>query len=267
MANIGWQITPDLQTRFFVRYRETNHETPGRLTRDQIRNDPRAANPANLAIDARRPQPGSTWVGNVTTLQLDEDSSLQAGLGYHKYPMDLNESLYRQQLDYANLNATLDYRHRHRLFGLDSETTVGLRVTHDLDADVRESLRFANNGYAAGTRTRDFRHHGTDSTLHVSNTLTLNERLRLQTGLALINTRRDVQVTWPNSGGRLRDHDWDYAPRLGFTWQHSAQTQCTSGQAMDRPPAASARRCRCRTRPPPRWNWAHVATLCWAAGN
>ncbi|MBR7552060.1 hypothetical protein KC220_26300, partial [Mycobacterium tuberculosis] len=32
MANIGWQITPDLQTRFFVRYRETNHETPGRLT-------------------------------------------------------------------------------------------------------------------------------------------------------------------------------------------------------------------------------------------
>ncbi len=61
MANIGWQITPDLQTRFFVRYRETNHETPGRLTRDQIRNDPHAANAANLAIDARRrPQPGST---------------------------------------------------------------------------------------------------------------------------------------------------------------------------------------------------------------
>lgn len=225
MANIGWQITPDLQTRFFVRYRETNHETPGRLTRDQIRNDPRAANAANLAIDARRPQPGSTWVGNVTTLQIDEDSSLQAGLVYHTYPMDLNESLYRQQLDYANLNATLDYRRRHRLFGLDSETTVGLRVTHDLDADVRESLRFASNGYAAGTRTRDFRHHGTDSTLHVGNTLTFNDRLRMQTGLALINTRRDVQVTWPSSGGRLRDHDWDYAPRLGFTWQHSARTQ------------------------------------------
>ncbi|WP_198284177.1 hypothetical protein, partial [Bacillus cereus] len=75
----------------------------------------------------------------------------------------------------------------------------------------------------AGTRTRDFRHHGTDSTLHVSNTLTFNDRLRMQTGLALINTRRDVQVTWPSSGGRLRDHDWDYAPRLGFTWQHSAQ--------------------------------------------
>ncbi len=225
MANIGWQITPQLETRFFVRYRETNHETPGRLTREQIRHDPRAANPANLAIDARRPQPGSTWLGNMTTWQIDADSSLQAGLVYHKYPMDLNESLYRQQLDYSNLNATLDYRRRHALFGHDSVTTVGLRVTHDLDADVRETLRYASNGYAAGTHTRDFSHHGTDTTLHASNELSLNDRLRLQTGLALINTRRDVQVTWPYTPERMKGSDWDYAPRIGFTWQQTPATQ------------------------------------------
>ncbi|WP_313245340.1 TonB-dependent receptor family protein [Stenotrophomonas rhizophila] len=225
MANLGWQITPTLETRFFVRYRETNHETPGRLTRDQIRNNPRAANPANLAIDARRPQPGSTWIGNMTTWQIDEASSLQAGLVYHKYPMDLNESLYRQQLDYSNLNATVDYRHRHLLLGRPSVTTLGVRVTHDLDADVRETLRFASNGYAAGTHTRDFSHHGTDSTLHIGNDLALTDALHLQTGLALINTRRDVQVTWPATPERLREHQWDYAPRLGFTWQQTPQLQ------------------------------------------
>lgn len=225
MANLGWQITPTLETRFFVRYRETNHETPGRLTRDQIRNDPRAANPANLAIDAHRPQPGSTWIGNMTTWQIDEASSLQAGLVYHKYPMDLNESLYRQQLDYSNLNATVDYRHRHLLLGRTSVTTLGLRVTHDLDADVRETLRFASNGYAAGTHTRDFSHHGTDSTLHIGNDLALTDALHLQTGLALINTRRDVQVTWPATPERLRERQWDYAPRLGFTWQQTPQLQ------------------------------------------
>ena len=225
MANIGWQINPDLQTRFYLRYRETNHETPGRLTRAQIRNDPRAANPANVAIDAKRPQPGSTWIGNMTTLQLDEDSSLQAGLVYHKYPMDLNESLYRQQLDYSNLNATLDYRRRHTLFGHDSVTTLGLRVTHDLDADVRETLRLASNGYAAGTHTRDFSHHGTDSTLHLGNELQLSDALRVQTGLALVQTRRTVEVIWPRTDQRLNERDWDYAPRLGFTWQASPATQ------------------------------------------
>lgn len=225
MANIGWQITPDLQTRVFLRYRETNHQTPGRLTRAQVRNDPRAANPANVSIDAKRPQPGSTWIGNMTTLQIDQDTSLQAGLVYHKYPMDLNESLYRQQLDYANLNATLDYQRRHALFGRDSVTTVGLRVTHDLDADVRETLRFASNGHAAGTHTRDFSHHGTDSTLHVGNDLALSDALHLQTGLAVVQTRRDVRVTWPATPERLHEHDWDYAPRLGFTWQVSPATQ------------------------------------------
>lgn len=225
VANLGWQLTPDLETRFFLRYRETDHETPGRLTRAQIRNDPRAANPANLAIDARRPQPGSTWIGNTTTYTIDEDASLQAGLVYHTYPMDLNESLYRQQLDYANLNGTLDYRRRHALFGHDSVTTIGLRVTHDLDANVRETLRFASNGYAAGTHTRDFEHYGTDSVLHVGNDLALSDTLRLQTGLALIHTRRDVQVTWPATPEKLSERQWDYAPRLGFTWQQTPQTQ------------------------------------------
>lgn len=225
MANIGWQLTPDLETRFFLRYRETDHQTPGRLTRAQIRNSPRDANPSSMAIDAQRPQPGSTWIGNRTTLQLDADSTLQAGLVYHRYPMDLNESLYRQQLDYASLGATLDYERRHALFGRDSSTRVGLRIVHDLDADVRETLRRPNNGYPAGTHTRDFMHHGTDSTLHVANTLSLSTTLRLQTGLAVVQTRRDVRVTWPANSDRIADTAWDYAPRLGLDWQLTPATQ------------------------------------------
>jgi len=225
MANVGWQVTPDLETRFFLRYRETAHQTPGRLTRAQIRNSPRDANPANPPIDAHRPQPGSSWIGNRTTLRLDEDTTLQAGLAYHRFPMDLNESLYRQQLDYATLNGTLDYERRHLLFGRDSVTRAGLRIAHDLDADVRETLRFAGNGYPAGTHTRDFMHHGTDSTLHLANDLALTPALRLQTGLAVIQTRRDVRVTWPANDDRLADTDWDYAPRLGATWQATPGTQ------------------------------------------
>ncbi|MEB1529407.1 TonB-dependent receptor family protein [Xanthomonas sp. WHRI 7945] len=225
MANVGWQVTPALQTRWFLRYRETEHDTPGRLTRAQIRHRPRDANPANLAIDARRPQPGSTWIGNSTTLQLDEDSTLQAGLVYHKYPMDLNESLYRQQLDYADLNGTLDYRHRHALFGHDSVSSVGLRVAHDLRADVRETLRLSSNGYPAGTHTRDFRHRGSNSVLHLGNDLALSDALRVQTGLALVYTRSQVRVTWPTTGEGLYRRDWDYAPRLGFTWQASPHLQ------------------------------------------
>ncbi len=225
MANLGWQLSPDLSTRLVLRYRETEHETPGRLTRAQIADDPRQANPAYVAIDARRPQPGSTWIGSITTLQLDAASTLKAGLVYHRFPMDLNESRYRQQLDYADLGATLDYTHRHRWFGRDSTTTVGLRVTHDLHAQVRETLRLDTNGYPAGTRTRDFEHLGTNAVVHVGNTTALTPFLHLVTGLALVHTASEVAVTWPASGGRLSEHSWDYAPRVGLTFQATPQVQ------------------------------------------
>jgi iron complex outermembrane receptor protein len=65
--------------RFYLRYRETENELAGRLTKDQIKHHPRAANPAYLARDDSRPQPGSTWVGNKTTFYLDDDSRLEAG--------------------------------------------------------------------------------------------------------------------------------------------------------------------------------------------
>lgn len=225
MANLGWQISPELETRFFLRWRQTDHQTPGRLTREQIRNNPRAANAYNLSIDANRPQHGSTWLGNMTRWQIDADSSLQAGLVYHRYPMDLNESLYRQQLDYAGLNASVLYQRQHTLFGYPSQTRLGLRASHDLDADVRESLRRDNNGYAAGTQTRRFSHYGTDTTVHVDNTLSLHPQLDLHSSLAAINTRREVQVRWPQSDGRVNQQQWDLAPRVGLSWQQSAQLQ------------------------------------------
>ncbi|MDE2035345.1 MAG: TonB-dependent receptor plug domain-containing protein, partial [Pseudomonas sp.] len=66
-ANFGYRFNPDLETRFYFRYRETDNESPGKLTRDQISHDPRAAASLNVARDSKRTQPGSTWIANKTT--------------------------------------------------------------------------------------------------------------------------------------------------------------------------------------------------------
>ncbi len=42
-ANVGYQLNPNLDTRFYLRYRETEHQTPGRLTQQQIQQDPKQA--------------------------------------------------------------------------------------------------------------------------------------------------------------------------------------------------------------------------------
>ncbi|GAA6129909.1 TonB-dependent receptor family protein [Halopseudomonas sabulinigri] len=224
VANLGLQLNPDLETRFFLRYRETEHQSPGRLTQSQIDDDPTQASAANIARDAKREQPGSTWLANKTTLRLDDVSTLEMGLVYHHYPMDLMESPYRIRVDYSDVSATLNYHREHQLFGLNSNTTLGWRTTTNLpSSDAKETAYQPLNAngtlYPAGTLMRKYVHQGSDNVLHVSNELELAQNLWLTSGLALIYTEREVEVTWPDAGEKLNEGTWDYAPRLGLRYR------------------------------------------------
>ncbi|MBV4490753.1 TonB-dependent receptor family protein [Pseudomonas oryzicola] len=215
-ANFGYRFNPDLETRFYLRYRETDNELAGRLTKQQIKHHPRAANPNYLARDDSRPQPGSTWLGNKTTFYLDDDARLEAGLVYHDYPMDLREGPMRLKVAYTDVSGTLNYFRRDTLFGHDSKTTVGWRTTKHLPNSG--ASQFARTGDVFGARTRDFTYQGSDTVLHFGNDLELVPNLWLTTGLAMIYTRRESAVTYPAEGGKVSMHDWDYAPRLGLRY-------------------------------------------------
>ncbi|WP_327440217.1 TonB-dependent receptor family protein [Pseudomonas donghuensis] len=222
-ANVGYRFNPNLETRFYLRYRETENDLAGRLTKDQIKHHPRAANPAYLTRDDSRPQPGSTWLGNKTTFYLDEDSQLEAGLVYHDYPMDLREGPMRLKVAYTDVSGTLNYQRRHTLFGHASKTTIGWRTTKHLPNSGASQYSRVNG--VIGAKTRDFTYQGSDSVLHVGNELELIPDLWLTSGLAAIYTRRESAVTYPDNGGKVSQSDWDYAPRLGLSYDISPQLQ------------------------------------------
>jgi iron complex outermembrane receptor protein len=235
-ANFGYRLNDTLETRFYLRYRETEHETPGRLTKVQIGHDPRAAASNNLRIDAHRDQPGSTWLANKTTWHIDEDATLVAGVAYHHYPMDIvensspNGNTYRVRVDYSDISGTLNYTRRHTLFGLNSTTTLGLRSTTNLPSSKSKEnaalpITVGGTTYPAGTLMRAYEHLGSDTVLHIGNELELTPDLWLTSGLALIYTRREVQVTWPATDDKLSEHSWDYAPRIGLRYQLNPEVQ------------------------------------------
>ncbi len=228
-ANFGYRFNPDLETRFYFRYRETANDSPGKLTRQQIEHSPRTANAVNLARDSKRLQPGSTWIANKTTLQLDDNARIEAGLVYHDYPVDLREGTNRLKVAYTDISGTLNYIRQDTLLGRDSKTTVGLRTTQGLPNNgVSEYVRVpAGNtaGFAPGTKTRDYSYLGSDTVLHVSNDLELLPDLWLTTGLAAIYTRRETEVTYPETHAPLSTHDWDYAPRVGLRYDFNPQLQ------------------------------------------
>ena len=222
-ANVGYRFNPNLETRFYLRYRETENDLAGRLTKDQIKHHPRDANPSYLSRDDSRPQPGSTWVGNKTTFYLDDDSQLEAGLVYHDYPMDLREGPMRLKVAYSDVSGTLNYQRRHTLFGHESKTTIGWRTTKHLPNSG--ASEYSRVGGVVGEKRREYSYQGSDTVVHVSNELELVPDLWLTSGLAAIYTRRESDVSVPTSGGKVTMHDWDYAPRIGLRYDLSPALQ------------------------------------------
>ncbi|MCO7573991.1 TonB-dependent receptor [Pseudomonas chlororaphis] len=229
IGNFGYRFNPNLETRFYLRYRETDNDLAGRVSKRSIEHDPRAANPAYVSRDDRRKQPGSTFVGNKTTYYIDDDSSIQTGLVYHDYPMDLREGPNRLKVAYSDVSGTLDYKRRDTLWGRESRSTLGLRITKHLPNDgASEFVRIPTgntSGYAPGTRIRNFTYQGSDTVLHFGNDLEIADDLWLTTGLAAIYTRRESAVTYPEGGGKTSLGDWDYAPRLGLRYQLTPDVQ------------------------------------------
>lgn len=229
IANFGYRFNPNLETRFYLRHRQTDNDLAGRVTKHSIEHDPRAANPAYVARDDHRDEPGSTFIGNKTTWYIDDDSSIQTGLVYHDYPMDLSEGPNRLKVAYTDVSGTFDYKRRDTLWGLESQSTLGLRVTKHLpNAGASEFVRIPTGntaGYAPGTLIRNFTYQGSDTVLHVGNDLEIADDLWLTTGLAAIYTRRESAVTYPQEGGKTSLHDWDYAPRVGLRYQLTPDLQ------------------------------------------
>ncbi|MCL9799979.1 TonB-dependent receptor plug domain-containing protein, partial [Pseudomonas sp. AKS31] len=187
IANFGYRFNPNLETRFYIRYRETDNDLAGRVTKHSIEHSPRAANPSYVARDDSRKQPGSTFIGNKTTWYIDDDSSIQTGLVYHDYPMDLREGPNRLKVAYTDVSGTFDYKRRDTIFGMESRSNVGLRVTKHLPNDgASEFVRIPTvpntASYVPGTLMRNFTYQGSDTVLHFGNDLEIADDLWLTTG-------------------------------------------------------------------------------------
>lgn len=238
--NLGYQISPDIETRFYARYRESKHLTPGRITQEQLKNDPEAANSFNLAVDAKRIQPGSTWLANTTTWNLQDDAKLTGSLAYHHYPLDLRESSYRTNVDYEDITARFQYEKPYQFLGLEHQGRIALRsTTHRPDSGVTETIRrdttIDGTLYPADTVTRRYTYRGSDNVLQFDQETTLNDQFKLDLGLAAVYTHRESEVTYanilpdPDSGPevdpKVSRYEWNFAPRLGLTYQPNDSVQ------------------------------------------
>lgn len=225
-GNIGIQLAPNIETRFFARYRKTRNETPGAILQSEIDNNPKAADPLNVARDAVRVQPGSTWLANKTTFDFDDDSRLSIGFVYHDYPIDIRTQN-RAIWGYTDLSGVVDYTRTDQLFGRDSVTTIGLLTTDHIKGYQKTYNRYtidpgtklpSVSGTVAGTLTRHATYDGADRNLHISNTSEPIEGLKVTLGAALLNIYRATEVVYPVTNEPYSKRNWDYTARFGLSY-------------------------------------------------
>ena len=53
-GNVGYQFSPDAETRFYFNANEIRQRIPGTVTKQSALTDPQAAAPANVALDQQR---------------------------------------------------------------------------------------------------------------------------------------------------------------------------------------------------------------------
>lgn len=134
-ANAGWQLTNNVQTRFFATYIDNEQQLPGVLTRQQWLDDPAQAEAAAVAGNYRLNV--ETWrVANKTVWSIDADSKLTLGLSYENqqlyHPIVYAPPFFSLLIDteQRNLGSTVRYQRRmgahDLLVGLNlARTTVG----------------------------------------------------------------------------------------------------------------------------------------------
>ncbi len=224
VANLGYEISPDVTTRFFLRYRQTENQYPGYLTSTQIAQDPTQAQApyGNRFFDANRIQPGSTWVGNTTTFRFGDGSHLDVGEVWHNYPIDIRSTIYDAVWGYDDVTESLQYVRNDILFGHDSDTTIGAFSTTHIHGFQDTTVRIPSGAIAAlpfDTLLRRAEYQGSDNNFHIGNDTDLWRGLWVTSGLSVVYTRRGAGLTIPvQTGPTFYDESLDLAPRAGLRY-------------------------------------------------
>ena len=85
-GNVGYQFSPDAETRFYFNANEIRQRIPGSVTKQSALTDPQAAAPANVATDQQR-NIDTVRLANKTTIRFDDTKVEFGAFGVDRHLM------------------------------------------------------------------------------------------------------------------------------------------------------------------------------------
>ncbi|MDB6152372.1 MAG: TonB-dependent receptor protein [Chthoniobacteraceae bacterium] len=234
-ANFGYRITPELETRFFITYTQTDSELPGELTKEQLEDDPRQASRVPQFLRGVQPVARfdyitSNWKRDFELLRIANRTTWQSG--EHRFSSGLFWT--HKNLDHPILfvidqlsndfGIDLRYDNSADLFGHRNRLTLGFAPTHGIVEDNRFENLFGNRGNRIG----DQHQTSTNLDFYLQEHFYLVPSVALVAGGQISYAKRKSNDDFAGIDGvdnsDSQDY-WGYSPKLGLLWEMTPDAQ------------------------------------------
>jgi len=225
-SNIGYQINPDLETRFYFTYVVTDSELPGNISKAQLEADPTNAARSGVPIFDYI---NSEWKRDFNILRIANKTTWKDG----DHRLSLSTFWSRKDL------------HHPILFVIDQFTNdFGAGVRYDFLGDVaghknRLTLgfnpawgftnddRYDNVSGKSGTHRAQQRDYATNLDLYAENQFWITEKAAISLGSQVSYAQRTIDnaAVGTNEAYKNEQDWWGLSPKLGFLLEPTKNTQ------------------------------------------
>jgi iron complex outermembrane receptor protein len=211
-GNVGYQFSPDAETRFYFNANEVRQRIPGGVTKQSALTNPEAAAPVNVANDWQR-NIDTVRVANKTTIRLDDTKIEFGAFGVDRHLMHpIFEWLDYRYKDYGGFAKVTDDR---LIGGFRNRLVAGVNV---LNGSI-DNQQFVNIGGQKGAPTSSSIDRSKNTSLFIEDSFYFLPNVAAIAGTQFLYATRNRQDRALGNGddsGSTEFRIW--SPKAGLLW-------------------------------------------------
>ena len=219
-ANIGYQLSPEAETRFYINANTWRAQIPGEVDKTTALTNPRAANPTWVQQDQQR-NIDSIRLANKTAIRFD---TTLLELGIYTQQRHVDHPIYRY-LDYtlADYGGFVRATDDRLIGGFRNRFIAGVNLQAG-STDYREYLNVGNA--TKGALQRSEWENNQNHSAYFENSFYALPNVALIGGGLFLHSVRDRQDRFLSDGDQTVTRTWDiFSPKVGVLWDVTPYAQ------------------------------------------
>uniref|UniRef100_Q07ME0 TonB-dependent receptor n=1 Tax=Rhodopseudomonas palustris (strain BisA53) TaxID=316055 RepID=Q07ME0_RHOP5 len=211
-GNVGYQVSPDMETRFYLNANEVRQRIPGTVTRTVALNSPQTAAANNIALDQQR-NIDTLRLANVTTIRLDHTKLEFGAFGvdrHLKHP--IFQWLDYRYAEYGGFARATDDRD---IGGFRNRLIVGVNL-HNGRIDNKQYVNVAGSKGALASSAID---RSKNLAAYVEDSFYVLPSVAVIAGTQFLHATRNRQDRFLSDGNNSGATEFNlWSPKAGLLW-------------------------------------------------